>query len=426
MVPEKKSAVSLKFKCKIWKLLLFLTIIAAVYLFIDYRGPRVIDLAEDQAFGIPCLRARDLIIQEIDSAGNIWASRGMIIYKLHKNSDEFMKVAHIPTGFSLYWLRNFTLLRRFTVRPECVEFVQGKNGEICALSAGKMWFKGPGERKFKKTLDLVHYGFGDQGIRNDGILRVNDSTIFFGEYFRNLERTGVNIYESTNLGMSWKIVYSFKPGQIRHIHALQKDPYTGKLWVCTGDYDEECMVAWSVDNYRTLVPIGNGSGIWRVCQLVFTKDAVFWGTDTGQEVAGIYRWDKKNHELIKLHPIDGAIFYGTRLSNGIIIMSTDREGWDLEMDRNTRLWITYDDEFVTSMVAGTWDHYKPGFKFKFAKLRFQRNQGSEILAISVLNQKEFPDGDLLIISEQDLLNVIQNQSDFPDIQLGHLLLRSKN
>lgn len=404
------------YKSQLWKFLLIVIVLTTTYLFIDYNGPRHINLKEDQAFGIHCLRARDLIVQEFDSSGNLWASRGMIIYKLNKNDDKFIRIAHIPTGFSIFWLRNFTLLRRFTVRPECVEVVQGKNGETCALSAGKMWYKGPGEKKFKKTLELVQYGFGDQGMRNDGIIRANDSTIFFGEYFGNTDRTDVNIYESRDNGMSWQIAYSFKPGQVRHIHALQKDPYTGKLWVCVGDEDEECMVAWSDDNYKTLVPLGSGSQLWRVCQLVFTEEAVFWGTDTGnEELAGIYRWDKKNKELTKLHQIDGAVFYGTRLANGIIVMSTDREGFiNLEKDHNTRLWITYDNNFVSSIVAGTWKHYKPGFKFKFAKLRFQRNQGSHALAISVLNQKEFPDGDLLIISEKDLMNIVQNQADFPE------------
>ena len=391
-------------------------LMSAVYLIIDYRGPGTIDLHEDQAFALPCLRARDLIIQEIDSTGNVWASRGMIVYRLNRGEQEFKRITHIPNGFSVFWLRNFTLLRRITVRPECVEFVQGKNGEICALSAGKMWYKGPGDRQFQKTMELTHYGFGDQGMRNVGILRANDSTLFFGEYFGNPQRTEVRIFESTDNGLSWQIAYTFKPGEVRHIHALQKDPYTGKLWVCVGDTDQEAMVAWSEDNFRTLVPIGSGSGIWRVCQLVFTEEAVLWGTDTGQEIRGIYRWDKKSRELAKLNAVDGAVFYGTRLANGLIVKSTDREGWDIEPDRRTRLWITYNNQYIGAIDAGTWDNHKPGYRFKFAKLRFQRNQGSDLLAISVLNQKEFTDGDLILISENELMKAVTDQAQITEIR----------
>jgi hypothetical protein len=39
-------------------------------------------------------------------------------------------------------------------------------------------------------------------------------------------------------------------------------------------------------------------------------------------------------------------------------------------------------------------------------LRFQRDQGGSSLAITCLNQKEFPDGELLIISEDNLLKAV--------------------
>jgi hypothetical protein len=393
-----------------WKLILAFLFLATVYSVIDYSGPRTIDLREDQAFGISCLRARDLIVQEFDASGNLWASRGMIVYKLNKGESKFKRIAHVPTGITVFWLRNFTLLRRITMRPECIEFVQGQNGELCALSAGKMWYRGPEERKFRQTLKLEHYGFGDQGMRNAGILRTNDSTIFFGEYFGNLQKAGVNIYKSEDNGLTWSIAYPFKPGQIRHIHALQKDPYTGKLWVCVGDSDEESMVGWSEDNFSTIVPLGSGSQMWRVCQLVFTEDAVFWGTDTGHdELRGFYRWDKNTHEIARLQHVDGAIFYGTKLANELIVMSSDREGWDCEIDDKTRLWVLYKNRFVRSIDAGTWDHSKEGFRFKFAKLRFHRNQDSEFLAVSVLNQKEFTDGDLILISGNELMHLVNAQ-----------------
>jgi hypothetical protein len=388
---------------------ILVTIVITVYLVIDYRGPREISLRPDRAFGMECMRARDLIVQEYDGEGNLWASRGMIVYKQVRGEDKFTRIAHVPTGFSLFWLRNFTLLRRFTVRPECIEMVTGPDGEICALSAGKIWFCPGGEKKFEMAMELAHYGFGDQGIRNDGIIRTDDSTLFIGEYFQNEERTRVRIFESHNLGRSWRTAYTFQPGEIRHIHALQKDPYTGKLWICTGDKNEESMIAWSEDNFKTIVPAGKGSQLWRACQLVFTEDAIFWGSDNSSaEMAGIYRLDKDTQELSKLTEVDGAVFFGTRLAQGTIVMSTDREGWDIEKDTHTRLWITMDDKFVKSIVGGTWKHNKPGFKFKFAQLRFQRNQGSPSLAISCLNQKEFPDGDLLIIPEETLLKALSD------------------
>jgi len=383
---------------------ILIAIVVAIYLTLDYQGPSEISLKPDTAFGFSCLRAKDLVVQEYDTSENLWATRGMIVYKLKKSDNKFIRIAHIPTGLTIFWLRNFSILRRLTLRPECVEMVVTNNGDICALSAGRIWLLPSSRKKFKETLQLSHYGYGDQGIRNDGIIDINDSTVFFGEYFRNPKREKVRIFKSINNMSSWQEVYEFKLGHIHHIHAIQKDPYTEKLWVLTGDKDEESMIAWSNNEFKSIVQIGHGSQLWRVCQLIFTKEAVYWGTDTGSDdIAGIYRWDKKTEEIEKLKKIDGCFFFGTRLANGTIVMSTDREGTMNELDNRTRLFILTKENKITSFDCGTWNHNKKGFWFKFAQLRFQRNQGGPSLAITCLNQKELPDGELIIISEETLL-----------------------
>jgi hypothetical protein len=375
-----------------------------IYLFQDYRGPEYIYLRPDTVFGLSCLRAKDLIVQDYDQMDNLWATRGLVIYQLKKGDSRFKKFAHVPTSLSVYWLRNFSFVRRCTLRPECTEIVPSTSGEICALSAGKMWYRPHGDKRFYKTLKLSHYGKGDQGVRNDGIVRTNDSTVFFGEYFRNKGRTRVRIFVSNNFGKTWKTAYEFPPNKIRHIHALQKDPFSDKMWICTGDLDHEDFVGWSTDDYKTLHPLGQGNQMWRVCQLVFTKEAVYWGADTGvEELSGIYRWDRENNEIKKLTKVDGAIFFATSLAKGTTIMSTDREHMNNEEDDRTRLFIITKDDKVRKINCGTWNHHKPGFWFKFALLRFQRSQGGPSLVISCLNQKELPDGDLIIVSEEELL-----------------------
>jgi hypothetical protein len=384
----------------------FLFIVSAlsiIYLFLDYRGPKYIRLHSNTVFGLACSTAKDLIVQEYDKEGNLMATRGMLIYQLNKGDNRFIKVAHVPTGFSLFWLRNFTIIRKLTIRPECIEITKAANGAICALSAGRIWYRSAEGGNFTEALKLSHYGIKDQGIRNDGIVCLNDSTIEFGEYYQNPQRTAVQIYESRNYGKSWKVAYAFAPGQIRHIHALQVDPYTDKKWICTGDLDKESAVSWSADDYHSIQTLGQGDQIWRVCQLVFTEDAVYWGTDTGIEsLSGIYRWNKQDKGLSKLLHVNGAVFFATRLRNGTIIMSTDRENMANEKDDRTRLYIISPGHKIKEIICGTWNHHKPGFWFKFAMLRFQRDQGGPSLVITCLNQKEIQDGDLIIIPEEVL------------------------
>ena len=383
---------------------LVLALLGIICLSIDFVGPAKIPVNNDNVFGFECLRAHDLVVQEYDVEGNLWASRGMKIYKLDKGSREFKRIAHVPTGMTVLWLRDFSIVRWILLRPECIEMTVAGNGDIHVLSAGRMWLLKNGNKKFSETLRMAHYGFGDQGIRNDGILRVKENTIYLGEYFQNPHRTNVNILKSINGGTGWTIAYDFQPGQIRHIHAVQKDPFSDSLWVCTGDSDEESMIAWSDDEFKTINKLGDGSQLWRACQLVFTKDELIWGTDNGDEtIAGIYGLNRKTAELKKYCSVPGAIFFGTRLQGGTIVMSTNRERMANERDDKVRLYIKPEGGDIKVVECGTWNHNKPGFWYKYAMLRLQRYQGGPALAITCLNQKELPDSELIIISEESLL-----------------------
>ncbi len=399
------------YKKLVYLLLLFAALVL-VWLYFDFRGPSRILVSEDEVFGLKCLRAHDLVVQEYDLDGNLWASRGMKIYKMERGKREFSRMAHVPTGLSVLWLRDFSIVRRLLIRPECIEMTVTGNGDIHALSAGRMWLLKRGEKKFSETYRLTHYGFGDQGIRNDGILNVGESTVYLGEYFQNSSRTNVSILKSINEGNDWIKAFDFKPGNIRHIHAVQKDPFSASLWVCTGDSDEESMIGFSADEFRTITEIGRGSQLWRVCQLVFTEDEVIWGTDNGdRKIAGIYGWNRKTAELKKYGSIPGAVFFGTRLQGGTIVMSTNREGMANETDDKVRLFIMHEDGSIKVVECGTWNHKKQGFWFKYAMCRFQRYQGGPSLAVTCLNQKELPDSELIIISEETLLEAGENSGN---------------
>lgn len=390
-------------------LISFVFVVLASYLIIDYRGPSHIQLKPDNYFNLNCLIAKDIIVQEFDIDGTLWATRGMIVYKKAREENSFEKVTHIPTGFSIFWLRNFSIVRKYTVRPECVEMATNDYGDILALSAGTYWFLPENERKFIKTMEINHYGFGNQGVRNVGLVSTRRNDFYYGEYFQNSENASVMVYQFNSLSRSWKTLFEFPSGQIRHVHAIQEDPYTDKIWICTGDSDDQSSITWTDNNFEGVETLGNGSQLWRSCQLVFTEQSVLWGTDTySEDVSGIYCWDRRKDSLSKLIDIEGAIFYGTRLAQGTVVFSSNREGLPNETDDRTRMYIVRPDRQITVIDCGTWNHKEPGFRFKYAKLRFQRNQGSPQLAISCLNQKEIPDGDLILISEETLIDATIN------------------
>ncbi len=383
-----------------------------IYLIADYNGPEEIKLKADRILGFKGYRAEELIVQGYDDQKNLYATRGMIIYRLENGSDRFLKFAHVPTGFSMYWFRNFSLVRKFTLRPECMEIIASGSGEIVALSAGGIWTYSDTTKTFRKSMDLTHYRKGDQGILDNGMVRLNDSTYCFGEYFRNEERQQVRVYVSTDRGYSWNVNYSFKPGEIRHIHALHKDPFEDKIWICTGDVKTEPRIAWSDDNYKTLHNIGSGSQVWRATQLVFDKDYVYWGADTyDQRHEGVYRWNRKTKKVDKLAKVEGVIFHSTMLKNGTMVMTTNREGGPNEKDLKTKMLLFSGKKLVRTINVGTWHSNKPGFWFKYARLRLQRDQGAPALAVSCLSQTEFSNGELLLIPEESFAEQDLAESD---------------
>jgi hypothetical protein len=370
------------------------------YLILDYYGPTVIELQEDTLFGVPVLRVKneELVVQEFDSEGNLWATRGMWAYRRQPGSATFIRQYHVPTGLSIFWLRNFSALRRLTLRPECVELLPMKNGKAVAMAAGRMWYRGGSDRMFVETLKLRQYGMGiGQGIRNDGLEKLQDGTVVFGEYFDNKERAEVRLYSSKDDGKTWHVKYAFEPRKIRHIHAVQQDPYRAKAWILTGDGNEESMIAWTDDGGKTLNPIGKGNQRWRVTQLAFSENALFWGADTrNTDESGIYRWDRKTHRVAKLAGKTGVIMYATRLAGGTIVMSASVEKTNRKKNAKTRIWILLDGRQVYSLAFG-----ERANRRKFAKLRFQRRQGSDSLALTVLNHKKY-NNDLIMISEKSL------------------------
>jgi len=373
------------------------------WLALDYRGPRIVRIRPGKVFGFSVMDAHDLIVHEFDGEENLWATRGYLIYHRKPGDNRFIKTGRIPHGKWIYWLNNFSLVRRLTGKPECMEMTLTRDHGICALSGGMLWFGEPSGETMEAALRLPHYGPGiGRGVLNNGLLFTSKGKLFFGEYFNNPERIPVCMYKSDDLGKTWFAAYTFPSGEIRHIHVIQEDPFTENIWYCTGDLDPECRIGWTGDDFKSLHTIGSGSQQWRTCHLVFTPEAVYWGTDTGSEAySGIYRWDRLRHKTTKICSVDGAVFFGTRLSNGMIVMTTDREGFPNEKNDKTMLIRFMEHGPVKITPCGSWNR-KKGFGASFAQLRMPRGAESHYLALTVLNQTGISEGRLVMIDEEEL------------------------
>jgi len=75
----------------------------------------------------------------------------------------------------------------------------------------------------------------------------------------------------------------------RHIHTLVVDPYTGHIWIGTGDNNQHSHIYYSDDNGTTWKHIGMGSQEWRVVSIWFTKTHVYWAMDSQNQSQKVFR-----------------------------------------------------------------------------------------------------------------------------------------
>lgn len=132
---------------------------------------------------------------------------------------------------------------------------------------------------------------GLSGVLPSAVCR-HDGVIYLGEY--PLGDYTPRVLRSTDEGRTWETALELSG--VRHIHAVQSDPFGNDVWITTGDADAECHVGRLDDSGdgATFEPVGGGSQTWRAVELAFTPEAVLWGVDCGYaEHNRLYRLDRE-------------------------------------------------------------------------------------------------------------------------------------
>lgn len=196
----------------------------------------------------------------------------------------------------------------------------------------------------KRTIKTYKNGNGNvtsfpipRGSRPLFICEDRGGALFWGEYFNNPKREEVHIYESTDHAQSWHIAYRFKKDSIRHVHGVFCDPYDDRIWVTTGDADLESGI-WITDNrFKTLERALGGSQQYRAIQLIFTKDHVYFGTDTPYEKNYICRINKSSGKAEKLKAVESSVYWGCKVGDHLFF-STAVEPSYINTGKHACIW----------------------------------------------------------------------------------------
>lgn len=169
----------------------------------------------------------------------------------------------------------------------------------------------------------------------------NDSWLYYGEYRGNQERSPIHIYACDNEGRQWASVWKFNG--IRHVHGVFHDPYDNRIWVTTGDTDEESGIWMTDDRFKTLDKVLGGSQQMRAVQLLFTESHVYFGSDTPLEKNHIYRMDKKTCEVQRLQEVESSVFWGCKVGENLFF-STAVEPSKVNKCKDACIWGSKDGE----------------------------------------------------------------------------------
>lgn len=145
-----------------------------------------------------------------------------------------------------------------------------------------------------------------------------DGTVAFGEYFANHERdSAVHILTLPPGSTRVEVAHRFSAGEVRHVHGVFRDAYDGSLWCTTGDVGAECRIMRSTDRFTTIEVVGSGDESWRSVSLVFTADAIFYGSDAEVARNHIYRLDRKSGRREQLVEVDGPVYYSHAIGDDL-------------------------------------------------------------------------------------------------------------
>lgn len=216
-----------------------------------------------------------------------------------------------------------------------------------------------------------------RGSKPLNICIASSGNLYFGEYFQNMGKQAVNIYGSEDNGQNWNVVYTFPEGNINHIHGLFFDKYTNRIWVATGDRENECIIGYTEDEFKTFVEVFRGGQEYRTCQLFFYKDFIAFGTDTQYQQNVIKKFDRKTLEITELQQVQGSVIKGGQVGD-VAFISTTVEPSDVNTDKWAHLWVTKDGLHWEEKYKAKKD-WLPATLFQFGTFEFPQYYGIEKL-----------------------------------------------
>ncbi|MFP4643764.1 MAG: hypothetical protein ACLFM0_05375 [Spirochaetales bacterium] len=208
------------------------------------------------------------------------------------------------------------------------------------------------------------------GSRPLAVVAHNES-FYYGEYRSNRQRSPVHVWKYASNGDGWRPVWQFN--NVRHIHGVFHDPYSDQLWVTTGDRNDEAAIWRTDDCFGSLERVVGGAQWCRAVQLLFTRDHVYFGSDTPLEKNYIYRMNRDGGGVERLAAVGSSVFYGCRVGNDLFF-STAVEPSSVNTTGYAQVWHSPDGNQWDTVMSFKSDPL-PSKYFQYAQVLFPTGPG---------------------------------------------------
>ena len=179
-----------------------------------------------------------------------------------------------------------------------------------------------------RKMSLYRGMFVSRGSRPLNMVRVEDiegfdDGLYYGEYFDNANRGEVFVKQIFSKDRE-RIVYTFPPNTIYHVHNLLPDKNNQCVWIFTGDLNNESGIWKATNNFSKVEPVKIGSQLYRACIAFIVPEGILYATDSQEEtnyICLLYEEDGE-YKVRKIQEISGPVIYGTKYRDGYCFSTT--------------------------------------------------------------------------------------------------------
>lgn len=206
-----------------------------------------------------------------------------------------------------FFVRLFRMEPKLSVQLESGEILLALNRKIFLLNL---------QARTSRVIFTSREGFSD-------VLNIcpasGDYAAFWGDYGSNSDRSAVQLYAMKPDG-EVKTIYSFRPGQIRHVHNIVP-ALDGGYYILTGDTEPEAGIYYADAKFQTVSAVALGKQQYRAVVGFDTEQGLLYATDAVNEPNYLYLI-KKDRQSERLSEINGSCIYGKKLGRGYLISTT--------------------------------------------------------------------------------------------------------